>query len=248
MSQNEVGRRDLFKAFGASVAAATLADAATPTPAQAQAQAQAHAHGHATPKPVRAGVAVESYVFLRPNEAAFVNAAVDVFIPKDEVGPGGVETGVTVFIDRQLGGAFGQSAKKYAGGPYAPGTPEQGYQLNLTPAEIFRIGIAEVDDYCRRTSQGRSFAQLSPEERDKLLKTMNEGKVELPTVPARTFVATALGLAMEGYFADPIYGGNRDKAAWRMIGFPGAGAVYLTEIDEYRDRKYVAEPMGIADF
>ena len=26
---------------------------------------------------------------------------------------------------------------------------------------------------------------------------------------------------MEGFFADPMYGGNRDKVGWKMIGFPG---------------------------
>ena len=26
---------------------------------------------------------------------------------------------------------------------------------------------------------------------------------------------------MAGFFSDPVYGGNRDKIAWKMIGFPG---------------------------
>ena len=25
---------------------------------------------------------------------------------------------------------------------------------------------------------------------------------------------------LEGYFSDPLYGGNKDMAAWKMIGFP----------------------------
>jgi len=53
---------------------------------------------------------------------------------------------------------------------------------------------------------------------------------------------------MEGFFADPIYGGNRNKAAWRMIGFPGLPAVYSHLIEQYRNKRYVVEPQSIADF
>jgi gluconate 2-dehydrogenase gamma chain len=27
---------------------------------------------------------------------------------------------------------------------------------------------------------------------------------------------------MEGMFSDPVYGGNKDFAGWRLVGFPGA--------------------------
>jgi gluconate 2-dehydrogenase gamma chain len=53
---------------------------------------------------------------------------------------------------------------------------------------------------------------------------------------------------MEGFFADPIYGGNRDKAGWKMVGYPGLPAVYSTLIDEYRNKRYRVEPQSIADF
>ena len=53
---------------------------------------------------------------------------------------------------------------------------------------------------------------------------------------------------MEAFFADPIYGGNRNKASWKMLGFPGLPAVYSNLIEEYRNKRYVAEPQSIADF
>ena len=54
---------------------------------------------------------------------------------------------------------------------------------------------------------------------------------------------------MEGFFSDPIYGGNRNKASWRMLGFPGLPATYADKVDEYRNKHYVvAEPQSIADF
>jgi gluconate 2-dehydrogenase gamma chain len=52
---------------------------------------------------------------------------------------------------------------------------------------------------------------------------------------------------IEGLFADPIYGGNRNKAGWRMIGFPGVVAVHQQNILKFRDKKFTAEPRSIAD-
>lgn len=254
MSEDKLGRRDLFKVAGAGLVTSTL-----PTVAKAEAPSQSPAaaqpmegHGHHAPtnpgaKPSAPALRETGYVFLRPREAAFVDAAGDIFIPKDEIGPGAVESGTTVFIDRQLATAFGQNAKRYATGPFLAGTPSQGYQLPLTPAEIIRIGIQEVDGHCRASFGGRTFPDLSADERNALLTALNESKVALPTVPSRLFVTTLLSLTIEGYFADPIYGGNRDKGAWRMIGFPGVISMYSEDIDKYRDRRYVAEPQGIAD-
>jgi gluconate 2-dehydrogenase gamma chain len=52
---------------------------------------------------------------------------------------------------------------------------------------------------------------------------------------------------MEGMFSDPIYGGNRDKAGWRLLGFPGAIAVNRENVARFRDRKFTNHPVGIAD-
>jgi len=41
-------------------------------------------------------------------------------------------------------------------------------------------------------------------------------------VDAKTFFTMLLQNTKEGYFSDPIYGGNKDMGAWKMIGFPGA--------------------------
>ena len=52
---------------------------------------------------------------------------------------------------------------------------------------------------------------------------------------------------MQGFFADPLYGGNRDKVAWTMIGFPGVSAVYGEHIKTYRNKKYDGQPRSIVD-
>ena len=53
---------------------------------------------------------------------------------------------------------------------------------------------------------------------------------------------------IEGMFSDPIYGGNRDKASWKMVGYPGLPATYKEEIKTYFGKKYDKPPRSIADF
>ena len=47
---------------------------------------------------------------------------------------------------------------------------------------------------------------------------------------------------MEGMFSDPIYGGNRNKAGWKLIGFPGAIAVHRENVERYRDKEFPNNP------
>jgi len=63
-------------------------------------------------------------------------------------------------------------------------------------------------------------------------------------VPSAVFFDMLLKMTVEGFFADPVYGGNRDMAAWRMIGFPGAYADYYDSIDQH-GVKFVREPMSL---
>jgi gluconate 2-dehydrogenase gamma chain len=53
---------------------------------------------------------------------------------------------------------------------------------------------------------------------------------------------------MEGMFADPIYGGNKDKAGWKMIGFPGVMANNAGKVKEFNEgQRMTVEPTSIAD-
>jgi gluconate 2-dehydrogenase gamma chain len=189
----------------------------------------------------------EPFVTLTALEAAFIVAAVDTLIPADELSPSGSDCGVAVFIDRQLGSAWGGGGKMYRGGPFAKGKPEQGYQLPLTPREYFAAGIAVANAWTRKT-YGRDFDRLAADDRVAALKAMEGGKAELEHFDARAFFGQLLSITMAGFFADPIYGGNRDMVAWKMIGFPGLPATYADKIDDYRDKRYVAAPQSIADF
>ncbi|HEY2561299.1 MAG TPA: gluconate 2-dehydrogenase subunit 3 family protein [Caldimonas sp.] len=163
------------------------------------------------------------YGFFTATEAAFIEAVVDRLIPNDPVGPGGIEAGVPIFLDRQLAGPYGRGDHFFLGGPWPKGTPEQGYQSRFSPAQLYRSAIAEIERYVAANHNGMTFAQLASPDRDKLLKGLESGDVELENgVDAKAFFTMLLQNTKEGYFADPIYGGNNDMGAWKMIGFPGA--------------------------
>ncbi|WP_308789210.1 gluconate 2-dehydrogenase subunit 3 family protein [Telluria antibiotica] len=93
-------RRTFFKAAGATAAvAAAKAHALAPDEAQ-------HAHGAAA-APASGAPAQPAYLFLRPDEARFAEAAVARLIPLDVNGPGALEAGLPNYIDRQRRGAWG---------------------------------------------------------------------------------------------------------------------------------------------
>ena len=54
-----------------------------------------------------------------------------------------------------------------------------------------------------------------------------------PGFSTKEFFELMLQNTMEGFFADPLYGGNRGMASWKMIGFPGARYDYRDHIDKH---------------
>jgi gluconate 2-dehydrogenase gamma chain len=230
MAENKFPRRDFLKAAGAAGAAsAALATGVGAQPAAAPAEP-------------------DTYLVLTADEAAFVSAAVDTIIPADELSPSGTDCGLAVFIDRQLASAWGGGAKMYRGGPYQQGTPEQGYQLPLSPHQFFVSGIRAANEWSQKT-YGKLYDRLNATQRAEALTAWQEGEAEFPDFSSRLFFQRLLQLTMEGFFADPIHGGNRNKASWRMLGFPGLPALYADKIEAYRDKPYVVdEPQSIADF
>jgi len=232
-------RRLLTGAAGlAAAVAGGEADAAPDTAGAGSPQ------GPAAP-PVEAPV--EPFLTLNATEAAFVVAAVDILIPADGLSPSGADCGVAIYIDRQLAGAYGAGARLYRDGPFLKGKPEHGYQLPLTPKAFFSAGIAAANDWTR-TTHGAALDALGEADRIAALEAFENGSATFEGLSSADFFALLLGLTYEGFFADPIYGGNRDKAGWKMVGYPGLPAVYRDAIAKFRDRAYPHEPQSIADF
>jgi len=235
------GRRNFLKS-AAALGAAIPAGAAAQTKAPSSSNPQAEHGAHTAPK---GSAQSRPYMFLSQAEVAFLDAAVSHLIPKDELGPGAKEAGCTYFIDQQLFGGYGSMARKYTQGPWPEGTPQQGYQSQLTPAGVYRAGIRDTNAYCQKT-YGKTFDALSRQQQDEVLKGLEGGKVELEHVRAPFFFNMMLNNTIEGFFSDPVYGGNKDKAGWKLVGFPGVAAVY-TQFIEKHGVPYRAQPVSIAD-
>ena len=89
---------------------------------------------------------------------------------------------------------------------------------------------------------------LAQAQREDVLVALSSGKLSFDNgLPARVFWTTLYQTVLEGIYSDPIYGGNRNKAGWAIIGFPGAIAVHRENVEKYRDKKFPNDPVGIAD-
>ena len=233
MKDEGINRRDFLKSAVAGGAVAATSVVAVPQTAEAQQKPAPAAH--------------PGYAFLNPDEAAFVESVVDHMIPADEHSPKGTDVGINIYIDRALAGGWGKGDRMYMQGPWKVGHANQGYQLPLTPSELYRAGIAQANAHCVK-AYGKTFDRLDEAQRQEVLVGLQGGKITFENgLPARTFFGMMYQNVMEGMFADPIHGGNRNKAGWKMIGFPGVVAVHAQNIVKFRDKKFVAEPKSISD-
>ena len=215
-------RRSFLKTTVAGVALAGVAASAKAQPAQPPVPLQDY-----TPE------------YFTAEEWAFVLAATARLIPSDGEGPGAIECRVPVFIDRQLNDYYGRADIWYMDGPHDPNAAaDRGWQTPLTPAELYRQGIAAFDAACE-TRYGKSFAVLEPAQQDEALTALQKGEIKLGA-ELSLFFTTLLANTKEGYFADPIHGGNHGMQSWVYIGFPGARAAFR----EWPTRHNIPYPLG----
>jgi gluconate 2-dehydrogenase gamma chain len=233
MKNDAFDRRSFLKGAVAGSAAAVTAT----LPAAAEAQQRATT-------PASTGTA---YSFLNLEEQAFIETLVDHMVPADELSPKGTDIGVNLYIDRALAGAWGKGDRLYMQGPWKQGVPSQGYQLPLTPADLYRAGISACNAFCVKT-YGKPFDKIAESQREEFLLNLQAGKVALESgPPARVFFGVLYQNVMEGMFSDPIHGGNRNKAGWKIVDFPGVVAVHRENVEKYFDKKYTGTPTSIAD-
>lgn len=232
------GRRVFLKGAGATLALAGTAVA--PVAGNAQAQGTA-----AAPLPATA----PGYQSLGLEEVATTEALVEYMWPADHLSASGVELGIATFIDRQLAGAFGRGDRLYLQGPFRKGKAQHGYQLPLTPEAWFKAGIAALNAYCRE-ALGKTFDRLAVAERESALVAVASGKANAGFDLSAWFNGLFYPLFVQGAFADPVYGGNRGKLAWKMIGYPGLPAVYNRDVVTFRGKRHPKSdaPKSIQDF
>jgi gluconate 2-dehydrogenase gamma chain len=140
--------------------------------------------------------------FFGAEDAATVAAFVERLMPGAPGVPGAREVGVLNYIDLALAGAYADQQ------------------------EFYRAGLTALDAYCRGTHNA-AFVRLDAPRQDAVIKALEDNKAPGFTWPsAGAFFNTLRTHTMEGMFADPIYGGNKDFAGWRLVGFPGAQPVF----------------------
>ncbi len=154
-------------------------------------------------------------------DTPYFGTETDAFLNMAEDGPGAREADVLTFIDRQLAGFYGRGQRWYMQGPWSEGLATQGYQSQHPPADLYRVSIEAINRWCE-TNRGARFANLGEDAQDEILKAIEAEEIEIEGVPLATFFELLKEMAIEGFFADPIYGGNRDMVAWHYVGFPGA--------------------------
>ena len=181
--------------------------------------------GELIPAPAEDGVKVPLRFFTAA-EAQVVQAACARIFPSDESGPGAIEAGVVVYIDRQLASPYGRDKRRYTKGPWVQSVPEHGYQGKDTPQQTYRAGIPLL---------GADFAGVSAEQQDLRLEKIEE-----------THFFQLLRLhTLEGRFCDPLHGGNIGMVGWKLIGFPGPRMNYRDQIDKHFGQTYSLPPMSL---
>lgn len=142
-----------------------------------------------------------TFFFL--DEADTVEALAARIMPGDAQDPGAREAGVLIYIDRALSGAYSEWQGAY------------------------REGIRALNVYTKQR-YGKKFFELSEADQDTVVGALEKGEVpgfgasDEETSGAEAFFTTVWAHTVEGMFADPAYGGNREAAGWKLVGFPGA--------------------------
>jgi gluconate 2-dehydrogenase gamma chain len=161
---------------------------------------------------------VEHGAFLNDENAATIAAFTERLMPGAPDKPGARDAGVLNYIDLALAGAYADLQ------------------------DFYRRGLAQLDAYCRKTYHG-PFVRLDAARQDDVITALEQGKATGFTWPtAQAFFDTVRTHTMEGMFADPIYGGNKDFAGWRLVGFPGAQAMF-TPADLQNRQAFTRAPM-----
>lgn len=170
--------------------------------------------------------------FFTPEEAETVEAFTARLFPGSPDDPGAREAGVLRYIDLKLALVEGFWQPTYFAPPFPETyegeppsdelvTPERvlvaeeeidryGFQSSLTPREIYRQGLASVDELARQRF-GARFAELSEEEQDEIVGAIADDEADTFDEPsAERFFETIREDTGHGVFADPAYGGNRE--------------------------------------
>lgn len=186
----------------------------------------------------------QALMYFTPDQFKVVDAAAEVIFPKTEAGPGAKELLVAYYIDHQMAGSFGLNTKEYMTAPFYPNeaVPEQGYQTHLKRQEVFDLGIVALNAEANKKYKAK-FNEITEEEQIVILTDFEEDKVKMSgSVSSKFFFTLLRKVTLEGAYTDPMYGGNKDMAGWKMKNFPGHQGSYA---HLGKDEFVVVEPKAL---
>lgn len=194
--------------------------------------------------------------FSRNEDFDVLSAATERIYPEDDLGPGAIGLGVPYFIDRQCSSEWGTNANDYMFGPFPlidevneyvennknieevnagtqvtvpSATPR--YQTKMTRGTLFLEGVRALEAESQKSFNER-FIKIEPAQQDEILQKFEAGEVDIAGTKSYLFFSLLRQTTIEGVYADPVYGGNRDMEAWKMKGHPGPRMSWLDKIEE----------------
>ncbi|MCA3748416.1 MAG: gluconate 2-dehydrogenase subunit 3 family protein [Rubrobacter sp.] len=201
-------------------------------------------------------------LFFDEHQWKTVEAAMARIIPTDDQ-PGAREAGTIQFLDRYLSGIDFVYAKPDGSGfEKLEGKRAEAWQRRIDILrERYVEGIEELDRRSRARF-GADFVGLTEDQQDRVLAEMERPAQQAdleeaqataawaPPEPAMQQTSAEIELdffpllalhTRQGFYADPIYGGNKDHVGWRLIGFEGPESLAETHSGRYTTRPYFAE-------
>jgi gluconate 2-dehydrogenase gamma chain len=206
-------RRSLL--IGSALGAATSVGTMTTADAATKSQAGHPQHAHGTSQ---SHTHQRQGAFLNDDDYATIIAFTERLMPGAPGKPGAKDANVANYIDLALSGAY----------------TDQQY--------FYRQGLEALETYCQAQYK-KSFMFLTTAQQDTVLAAMDENKAAGFTWPtAKAFFEKLRLHTIEGLFSDPVYGGNKDFAGWKLVGFPGAQP-FFTEDDMKSGKPFTREPI-----
>jgi len=199
--------------IGSALGAATSVGAMTTADAATKTNS-----GHTTHTHGAAHAHQRQGAFLNDDDYATIIAFTERLMPGAPGKPGAKDANVANYIDLALAGAY----------------TDQQY--------FYRQGLEALETHCQAQYK-KSFMFLTAAQQDAVLAAMDENKASGFTWPtAKAFFEKLRTHTMEGLFSDPVYGGNKDFAGWKLVGFPGAQP-FFTEDDMKSGKAFTREPI-----
>ncbi|MGH2617106.1 MAG: gluconate 2-dehydrogenase subunit 3 family protein [Thermomicrobiales bacterium] len=205
--------------------------------------------------------------FFDEDQRRTIEAAMARIIPTDRQA-GAREAGAIDFLDQYLSGIEIVYAKPDGSGfERLEGKRAAAWRQRI---EILRRKYREGIDVLNqqsRTRCGDDFSLLTPDQQDRVLAAIEQRALNpalelereqavagwTPPEPAlqQTAAEEALDFfsmlvlhTRQGFLADPVYGGNRNRAGWDAIGFPGPTSLAEAHAGRYSTLTYFAEAGG----